>query len=150
MENRSATPRMDRGDRRSWPVAMPKERQAAIAVITSQLKAFKRGDFKTALSLQTAQMRAGFSSPEAFARMMKEVYPDYLDYQSVEFGRGRVPPSKNGISIRVVLMTRDGGPVQSVYHLQYENKKLLIAGVSGGQRDPHQMPDSPRSNAPVI
>ena len=140
LENRQA---YERGDRRNWRIATPQERSAAVVVITSQLQAFKKGDFKTALSLQTAQLRAGFTSPDAFAAMMKANYPDYMSYQSVHFGRGRVPPSGKGISIRVVLTTRNGNEVQSVYHLSPENKKLRIAGVSGGQRDMQQMPQAP-------
>jgi hypothetical protein len=137
MQNREAQ-RGQMGDRSNWRVATSQERAAAVAVIGNQLKAFKNGDFQTALNLQSTQLRSNFSSPESFGRMMKENYPDYLTYKTVHFGRGRVPPSKEGISIRVVLTAQDGSEVHSVYHLIYEGKKLLITGVSGGLRDSAQ------------
>jgi hypothetical protein len=138
-------------NRSNWRMATENERREAITVISNQFKAFQRGDFNTALNLQSTQMRSRFRSAQAFGAMMKANYPDYLSHKSAVFGRGRAPSDGSRISIRVNLIANDGSVLYSVYHLMRENKKLLIAGVSGGQRDSSQgrLPQGPAPQPPA-
>lgn len=122
-------------DRSQWRLASPEERKAAVAVITDQINAFKRGDFEAALRLQSTSLRANFASADAFGTMMKTNYKDFLTPKSLDFGRGRVPAEAGHLSIRVGLIAQDGVEIRAVYHLVRENKAWRVAGVSGGQRD---------------
>lgn len=122
-------------DRSQWRLASPEERKAAVAVITDQINAFKRGDFEAALKLQSTSLRANFASADAFGTMMKSNYKDFLTPKSLDFGRGRVPAEAGHLSIRVGLVAQDGVEIRAVYHLVRENKAWRVAGVSGGQRD---------------
>ncbi|HEX8552684.1 MAG TPA: DUF4864 domain-containing protein [Abditibacteriaceae bacterium] len=121
------------GPNDSWRRATNEERAAVVQVINKQLNAFKRRDFKTALLLQSTTLRANFSSPEKFERMMLSSYPDFCNFKSADYGRGRIHPSNNRVAMRVTISTERGEQLSSIYQLVQENDTWRIDGVSTGQ-----------------
>src|SRR5262249_277065 len=53
------------------------ERQAAIASIDHQLRAFRTGDYERAIFYQSTLLRQNFTSAEGFRRMMERRYPEF-------------------------------------------------------------------------
>lgn len=134
----------------SMRVASVKERAAATNVIKTQLTAFKKRDFAAAIKMQSAAMRSHFASPGEFGKMMLGSYPDFCNYKSVEFGRGRIGTDKS-VWMRVSLQTASGNELRSMYQLVHENGVLRISGVSVGLPDAnarHGSPFPPRSRMP--
>jgi len=119
--------------------AKPLERQAAILSIQTQLKAFARDDYKTAITYQSAGLKKNFASPDAFRTMMVRAYPEFAHYKSVQFGPARADAAGTHIAIPAAVTGQDGVTVRAFYFLVRENKTYRIEGVQGGVQRP---PDS--------
>jgi hypothetical protein len=112
------------------------ERQAAVLSIQTQLNAFARDDYKTAITYQSAGLKKNFVSPDAFRTMMVRAYPEFAHFKSVQFGAARADTTGNHIAIPVVVTGRDGITVRALYFLVRENKTYRIEGVHGGVQAP--------------
>ncbi len=112
------------------------ERQAAIASIQAQLKAFARDDYKTAATYQSAELKKNFVSPDAFRTMMVRVYPEFAHFKSVQFGPARCDLSGVHLAIPASVTGQDGVTVRAFYILLRENKIYRIEGVQGGSQAP--------------
>jgi len=112
------------------------ERQAAIMSIQTQLKAFARDDYKTAITYQSAGLRKNFTSSDAFRTMMVRVYPEFAHFKSVQFGPAKSDPSGAHLAIGVAVTGQDGVTVRAFYLLVRENKIYRIEGVQGGAQVP--------------
>lgn len=115
------------------------ERQAAVLSIQTQLNAFARDDYKTAITYQSAGLKKNFASPDAFRTMMVRAYPEFAHFKSVQFGAARADATGNHVAIPVAVTGRDGITVRALYFLVLENKTYRIEGVHGGVQAP---PDS--------
>lgn len=143
---RAQAPQQDSGrGYRSLRVANEKERAAAATLIKQQLAAFKKRDFASAMQLQSASMKSRFASPQEFGRMMLGSYPDFCNYKSVRFGRGRIAKDKS-VWMRVRLQTASGNELHSMYQLIWEKGALRVGGVSTGE--PGGRPGNPHNGAP--
>lgn len=108
------------------------ERTAAGKIIRSQLDAFARDDYKTAITYQSASLKKNFATPEAFRRMMKSTYPQFARYKSIAFGRDRTNSKGTLLEIVANVTGKDGVKIGCVYQMTLENKAWRVAGVAGG------------------
>ena len=112
------------------------ERQAAILSIQTQLNAFARDDYKTAIIYQSAGLKKNFATPDAFRTMIVRAYPEFAHFKSVQFGAARADTTGNHLAIPVAVTGRDGITVRALYFLVRENKTYRIEGVHGGVQAP--------------
>ena len=112
------------------------ERQAAILSIQTQLQAFARDDYKTAINYQSTGLKKNFASPDAFRTMMVRAYPEFAHFKSVQFGPARADSAGNHVAISAAVTGRDGITVRAFYFLVRENKTYRIEGVQGGAQAP--------------
>jgi len=112
------------------------ERKAAILSIQTQLKAFARDDYKTAMLYQSAGLRKNFASPDAFRTMMVRIYPEFAHYKRIQFGAAQADTHGAHIALQAVVTGQDGVTVHAIYLLVREGKTYRIEGVQGGAQDP--------------
>lgn len=112
------------------------ERQAAITSIQAQLKAFGRGDYKTAVTYQSAGLKRNFPSTEAFREMMVRTYPEFAHYKTVTFGPAQADPAGVHLAILASVTGQDGITVKAVYLMVREGKVYRVEGVAGGAQLP--------------
>ena len=112
------------------------ERQAAILSIQSQLRAFARDDYKTAITYQSAELKHNFPTTDSFRTMMVRGYPEFAHFKSVQFGPAKSDPSGIHVAIPVTVTGQDGIKVRAFYFLVRENKIYRIEGVQGGAQAP--------------
>ena len=126
--------------------AKPAERASAIASIQSQLKAFNKDDYKTAVTFQSAGLRRSFSSPAAFRAMITQAYPQFAHSKSATFGPARSDITGSHLSLPATVVGKDGVTVHALYLLVREGKAYHVEGVSGGAR---VLPASDTPDTPV-
>jgi hypothetical protein len=114
--------------------ATAQQRKEAIASIRAQLNAFKRGDWKRAITYQSAGLKRNFPSNAAFQQMMETQYPAFLGFQSVQFGSALV--LGKSIQVPVKLLNADGSVVSATYLMTKEGGIYRVEGVSGGVAAP--------------
>jgi uncharacterized protein DUF4864 len=133
--------------RPEWRPATARERQAGIASIRSQLEAFKKRDYRKAVLYQSSELRRSFPSVGAFRRMMETSYPQFTEYETVEFGEALAGPGGERLQIPVTLTGRDGVTVNATYLLILEDGAFRVEGVQGGQFRPGgQQPETTRND----
>ena len=116
--------------------AKPAERTAAITVIQAQLTAFRKDDYKTAITYQSAGLRKNFASTDAFRTMMLRVYPEFAHSKSVGFGPAQCDPTGTHLAIPAAVTGQDGVTVHAVYLMIREGKAYRVEGVGGGAQAP--------------
>lgn len=112
------------------------ERAAAINSIQAQLKAFRKDDYKTAVTYQSAGLRKNFASPEAFRAMMLRVYPEFAHFKSVRFSAAQCDPSGVHLAIPAAVTGQDGVTIHALYLMVREGKVYHVEGVAGGAQAP--------------
>ena len=112
------------------------ERQAAINSIQSQLKAFGRGDYKTAVTYQSVGLKKSFPSTDAFRAMMVRTYPEFAHYKTVTFGPAQADPAGAHLVLLASVTGQDGVTVKAVYLMVREGKVYRVEGVAGGAQLP--------------
>lgn len=112
------------------------ERTAAIGSIQAQLKAFGRGDYKTAVAYQSAGLKKNFPSPDAFRAMMTRTYPQFAHYKAVTFGPAESDGTGTHLAIIATITGQDGVKVRAVYMMVRESKVYRVEGVAGGAQLP--------------
>lgn len=120
------------------------ERLAAISSVQAQLQAFRKDDYKTAVSYQSAGMRHKFTSLAVFRTMMLKVYPEFAHSKSVRFGPANCDATGLHLAIPAAVTGQDGITVNALYLLVREGKVYHIEGVAGGaQMSPDNAGDIP-------
>lgn len=123
------------------------ERKAASIAIRAQLDAFKKDDYKRAMIYQSKGLRKNFGTPEKFRAMMRFNYPQFAQYQKVEFGKSLAQGegAETSLIMPISLTGTDGIEVQATYVMVKEDGQYRVASVLGGnapgapqedQRDP--------------
>ena len=112
------------------------ERAAAINSIQIQLKAFRKGDYKTAVTYQSAGLRHMFASTDAFRAMMLRMYPQFAHFKSVQFSVASCDSSGAHLAIPAAITGQDGVTIHAVYLMVREGKVYHVEGVAGGAQAP--------------
>ena len=112
------------------------ERTAAINSIQAQLTAFRKGDYKTAVSYQSMGLRHNFPSTDAFRAMMVRTYPEFAHSKSVTFGPAKCNAAGLHLAIQAAVTGQDGVTVRAVYLMVREGKTYRVEGVAGGAQAP--------------
>lgn len=115
------------------------ERSAAINSIQTQLKAFGRDDYQTAITYQSAGLKGSFPSTAAFRAMMRRAYPEFAHYKSVTFGPAQCDAQGIHLAIPATVTGKDGVTVRAVYLMVREGKVYRVEGVAGGAQS---LPDN--------
>lgn len=108
------------------------ERNAAIASIETQLKAFRDDDYEKAQKYQARELRENFETLDQFRRMMKQGYPQFANYKSAKFGEARASEDGRIVEIPITLTGKDGVTVKADYVLVKEDGEYRVASVFGG------------------
>lgn len=108
------------------------ERTAAISAIQAQLKAFGRGDYKTAITYQSSGLKKNFASPLQFRAMIVQVYPEFAHSKRVAFGPAQADATGAHVAIPTAVTGLDGITVHAVYLMVREGKVYRVDGVAGG------------------
>lgn len=116
--------------------AKPAERQAAIHSIQTQLKAFGRDDYKTAVTYQSAGLRKTFPSTEAFRAMMVRTYPEFAHFKTATFGPAQSDAAGTHLAILTTIIGQNGVTKHAVYLMVREGKIYRVEGVAGGAQLP--------------
>lgn len=112
------------------------ERQAAINAIQTQLKAFGRDDYQTAIQYQSAGLRKNFPTADSFRTMMVRLYPEFAHYKKVVFGPARCDVFGRHLQIVASVTGQDSVTVPAVYLMVREGKTYHIEGVAARTKMP--------------
>ena len=112
------------------------DRTAAISAIQAQLKAFGRGDYKTAITYQSSDLKRSFQSPGQFRAMIMQAYPEFAHSKRVVFGPAEADAAGAHLAIPVAVTGLDGVTVHAVYLMVREGKAYRVDGVAGGAAAP--------------
>lgn len=96
-------------------------------VISEQLDAFAQDDDARAFSYASSSIQRGFSSAEAFGKMVREQYPAVYEAATVRF-REQVPHPGFVIQ-RVLLVGPDGRYWDAYYRMEQQDDEWRIGGV---------------------
>jgi len=118
------------------------DRTAAISAIQAQLKAFGRGDYKTAIGYQSSGLKKNFASPDQFRAMMTHAYPEFAHSKRVIFGPAQADAAGAHLAIPTAVTGTDGITVHAVYLMVREGKSYKVEGVAGGAISPPSEADS--------
>lgn len=130
-----------------WRAATAKERNAAIASIVAQLKAFRDDDYELATKYQSQGLKKNFSSVENFRRIIQDHYPQFADYSKARFGAARATVDGKLVEVPIVLTGQDDVVVRATYTMVLEGGLYRVAGVSGGQMQ--SLPSKPPLPPPL-
>lgn len=131
-------------ERHTWRNATPKEREAAIRSIMSQLEAFRRNDYARAVHYQSSWLKETYPTVEGFRQSIVTNYPQFARYQSIDVERTRANDDGAHVAVRVRLTGQDGVTVKALYMMIREGRAYRVGGVIGGTR-PYQ-PRKPSSS----
>ena len=123
--------------------AKPADRTAALASIRSQLNAFQKSDFPTAVRYQSSELQAHFGSVAAFQHMMQTHYPAFLTFKSFSFGPVETADTGQHLLVPVTLVEGNGIKLPALYLMVREGKTYKVDGVQGGmapEPDPGSRP----------
>ena len=112
------------------------DRAAAISAIQAQLKAFGRGDYKTAITYQSSGLKKSFQSPGQFRAMIMQAYPEFAHSKRVVFGPAEADAAGAHLAIPVAVTGLDNVTVHAVYLMVREGKAYRVDGVAGGAAAP--------------
>ena len=119
-----------------WRMATELERKAAARSIQAQLDAFRKDDYRTAITWQSQSLKEIFPSIDQFRHMMITGYPQFAHYKSVEFGPAQADESGDHVRMMIHLTGRDGIKVSALYEMVLEEGAYRVRGVSGGVSRP--------------
>ena len=125
----SRPPQRQWQNRYDWRPATKEERRAAIQTIQAQLQAFKKDDYKKAAIYQSEDLRVNCGAIPDFQHMMRVTYPEFLEYESVEYGSARCNTEGNRMRVRLVLTGEDGVTTRAAYRMVKEKGAYKVDGV---------------------
>jgi hypothetical protein len=103
----------------------PKE---ASEPVIKQLEAFRRGDFDTAYTFASSDIKQQFDRP-AFEHMVKNGYPEIARSTFVSIAASTVAPNGH-VYLQIKIRGANGNNIEALYELVLENGQWKINGVS--------------------
>jgi hypothetical protein len=107
--------------------ATPAPKEATEPVI-KQLEAFRRGDFDTAYTFASSEIKEQFSRP-AFEHMVKTGYPEIAQSTFAAIGTSAVAPNGH-VYLSVKIRGANGNSIEAFYELVLESGQWKINGVT--------------------
>ena len=106
------------------PKPAPKE---AAEPVMKQLEAFRKGDFDTAYTFASEEIKEQFSRPD-FERMVRTGYPEIAQSTFASVAASAVGPDGHAY-LSVKIRGANGNSIEAVYELVLENGRWKINGV---------------------
>ena len=107
--------------------AKPAPKEATEPVI-KQLEAFRRGDFDTAYTFASSEIKEQFSRP-AFEQMVKTGYPEIAHSTFATIAASAVAPNGH-VYLSVRIRGANGNSIEAFYELVLESGQWKINGVT--------------------
>jgi hypothetical protein len=107
--------------------AKPAPKEATEPVI-KQLEAFRRGDFDTAYTFASFEIKEQFSRP-AFEQMVKTGYPEIAHSTFATIAASAVAPNGH-VYLSVKIRGANGNSIEAFYELVLESGQWKINGVT--------------------
>ena len=107
--------------------AKPAPKEATEPVI-KQLEAFRRGDFDTAYTFASSDIKEQFSRP-AFEQMVKTGYPEIAQSTFATIAASAVAPNGH-VYLSVKIRGANGNSIEAFYELVLESGQWKINGVT--------------------
>ncbi len=107
------------------PKPAPKE---ASEPVMKQLEAFRRGDFDTAYTFASSDIKQQFDRP-AFEDMVKNGYPEIARSTFASIAASTVAPNGH-VYLQIKIRGANGNSIEALYELVLENGQWKINGVS--------------------
>jgi hypothetical protein len=107
--------------------ARPAPKEATEPVIR-QLEAFRRGDFDTAYTFASSEIKEQFSRP-AFEQMVKTGYPEIAESTFATIAASAVAPDGH-VYLSVKVRGANGNSIEAFYELVLEGGQWKINGVT--------------------
>jgi Domain of unknown function (DUF4864) len=107
------------------PTPAPKE---ASEPVMKQLEAFRRGDFDTAYTFASSEIKEQFDRP-TFEHMVKNGYPEIARSTSATVAGSTLAPNGNAY-LSIKIRGANGNSIEALYELILENGQWKINGVS--------------------
>jgi len=112
----------------SWAqTALPAPKEASEPVM-KQLEAFRRGDFDTAYTFASSEIRQLFDR-SAFEQMVKNGYPEIARSTFASVAASTVA-SDGHVYLQVKIRGSNGNSIEALYELVLENGQWKINGVT--------------------
>ncbi len=96
--------------------------------VLKQLEAFRRGDFDTAYTFASSEIKEQFSRP-AFEQMVKTGYPEIARSTFAMIARSAVAPNGH-VYVSVRIRGENGNSIEAFYELVLESGHWKINGVT--------------------
>jgi uncharacterized protein DUF4864 len=107
------------------PKTAPKE---AAEPVMKQLEAFRRGDFDTAYTFASSDIKQQFDRP-AFEHMVKNGYPEIARSTFATVAGSTMAPNGHAY-LSIKIRGANGNSIEALYELVLENGQWKINGVS--------------------
>jgi hypothetical protein len=107
------------------PTPAPKE---VAEPVMKQLEAFRRGDFDTAYTFASSDIRQQFDRP-AFEHMVKNGYPEIARSTFATVAGSTMAPNGHAY-LQIKIRGANGNSIEALYELVLENGHWKINGVS--------------------
>jgi hypothetical protein len=104
---------------------VPKE---AVEPVMKQLEAFRRGDFDTAYTFASSEIKEQFTRP-AFEQMVKGGYPEIAHSIFATIAASAVAPNGH-VYLQIKIRGANGNSIEAIYELVFENGQWKINGVT--------------------
>ena len=93
-----------------------------------QLEAFRRGDFDTAYTFASAEIKEQFDR-EAFEQMVRSGYPEIARSTSATVGKSILAPDGT-VYVTLKIRGSNGKSIEALYELVLQNGQWKINGVT--------------------
>jgi hypothetical protein len=107
------------------PTPAPKE---VAEPVMKQLEAFRRGDFDTAYTFASSDIKQQFDRP-AFEHMVKNCYPEIARSTFATVAGSTMAPNGHAY-LQIKIRGANGNSIEALYELVLENGQWKINGVS--------------------
>jgi hypothetical protein len=104
---------------------VPKE---AAEPVMKQLEAFRRGDFDTAYTFASSEIKEQFTRP-AFEQMVKGGYPEIAHSTFATVAASAAAPNGH-VYLQIKIRGANGNSIEAIYELVFENGQWKINGVT--------------------
>ena len=112
----------------SWAQTAKPAPKEATEPVMKQLEAFRRGDFDTAYTFASSEIKQQFDRP-AFEQMVKGGYPEIAHSTFAAVGASAVAPDGHAY-LSVKIRGANGNSIEAFYELVFENGHWKINGVT--------------------
>ena len=127
----------------AWAQTAPPAPKEASEPVMKQLEAFRRGDFDTAYTFASSDIKQQFDRP-AFEHMVKNGYPEIARSTFASIAASTVAPNGH-VYLQIKIRGANGNSIEAIYELVLENGQWKINGVTA-KPDPglvlNTLPDS--------